>query len=119
MRILNILAALSGLSALLLLVVSSHHMQGAAPEEIDNVRLAAFVQLGSAAACIAIAGRAGLLNLIAGALILVGAALFNVAVDTHAIGHTTSFLALAPVSGVAMMVGWLTLAFASPTKRPE
>lgn len=119
MRILNILAALSGLSALLLLVVSSHVMQGALQQEIDNVRLAGFVQLASAAAGIAIAGRAGRLNLIAGALIVLGAALFTVAVDTHAIGHTTSFLMLAPLSGVAMMVGWLTLAFASPTKRPE
>ena len=119
MRILNVVAALSGISALLLLVVSSHHMQGAAPEEIENVRLAAFVQLGSAAVGVAIAGRSGLINLIAGALILLGAALFTVAVDTHAIGHSTSFLPLAPVSGVAMMVGWLTLAFASPTKRPE
>lgn len=119
MRILNILAALSGVSALLLMVISSHHMQGATPEEIDNVRLAALVQFGSAAAGIAIAGRAGLINLIAGVLILAGAALFSVAVDTHAIGHSTSFLPLAPVSGVAMMVGWLTLAFAAPTRRPE
>jgi uncharacterized membrane protein YgdD (TMEM256/DUF423 family) len=119
MRILNILAALSGISALLLLVVSSHHMQDAAPAAIDNVRLAAFVQLGSAVAGIAIAGRSGLINLTAGALILAGAALFSLAVDTHAIGHMTTFLPLAPVSGVAMMVGWLTLAFAPPTKRPE
>lgn len=118
MRLLSIFAALNGISALLLLVVSSHHMQGAAAEEIENVRLAAFVQLGSAAAGVAIAGRSGLINLIAGALILLGAALFSIAVDTHAIGHTTSFLPLAPLSGVAMMVGWLTLAFASPTKRP-
>lgn len=119
MRILNALAALSGLAALALLVVSTHSMQSAAPDEIDHVRLAGFIQLVSAAAGLAIANRSGRLNLIAGMLILAGAALFTIAVDTHAIGHSTALLMLAPVGGFAMMIGWVVLAFAAPTKRPE
>jgi len=119
MRILNALAALSGLSALVLLVLSSHHMQGAAPEAIENLRLAAFTQLGSAVAGLAIASRNGRLNLIGGALILVGAACFTAAVAAHSLAQNTMLLPLAPAGGIAMMIGWLVLAFAAPTKRPE
>ena len=114
MRILNALAALSGLAALALLVVSSHHMQDATPAEIENLRLASFVQLISAAACLAIANRDGRLNLIGGLLVIAGAALFSSGVATHVLAHTTALLLLAPIGGTAMMLGWLTLAFAKP-----
>ncbi len=119
MRILNAVAALSGLTALILFVVSSHHMQDATPEQVENLRLAATVQFVSAATGVSIAGRGGKLYMIAGALILGGALAFTAAVATHNLAHMTALLMLAPVGGVAMMLGWIVLAFAAITKRRE
>jgi uncharacterized membrane protein YgdD (TMEM256/DUF423 family) len=115
MRILNIAAALSGFVALAMLVYAAHGMAAvAAPEDIERVKLAAFIQTGSAAAALAIANRTGRLNLIGGALILIGAALFAGVLYTLATLGRHGFTFLAPVGGISLLVGWLVLAFAKP-----
>lgn len=113
MRLLNVFAALSGLVALAMLVIASHTLQPA-PEDLERIKLAAFIQLGAAAAGLAIANRSGLLNLIAGAMILLGAALFAGTLYTLAITHSRTIVMLAPFGGITLILGWLVLAFAKP-----
>ena len=113
MRLLNVFAALSGLAALTMLVLAAHALQPAL-EDLERIKLAAFIQLGAAAAALAIANRTGRLNLIAGVLILAGAALFAGTLYTLAITHSRAVVTLAPVGGIALLFGWLTLAFAKP-----
>lgn len=74
MRLLNIFAALSGVLALGMLVLAAHALQPT-PEDLERIKLAAYLQLGAAGAGLAIANRSGRLNLIAGAMILLGAAI--------------------------------------------
>lgn len=113
MRLLNIFAALSGLVALAMLVLAAHTLQPA-PEDLERIKLAAFLQLGAAAAGLAIANRSGRLNLIAGVLILAGAALFAGTLYTIAITHSHAIVMLAPVGGITLLLGWLALAFTKP-----
>lgn len=113
MRLLNVFAALSGLTALAMLVLAAHALQPA-PEDLERIELAAFIQLGAAAAGLAIANRTGRLNLIAGVLILTGAAVFAGTLYTLAVTHSRAIVMLAPVGGIALLLGWLTLAFAKP-----
>ena len=79
-----------------------------------RIQLGAFLQLGAAAAGLAIANRSGRLNLIAGVMILAGAALFSGTLYTLAITHSRAIVMLAPVGGITLILGWLTLAFAKP-----
>lgn len=113
MRLLNVFAALSGVLALVMLVIAAHVL-APAPEDLERIHLAAFLQLGASAAALAIASRAGKLNLIAGAMILAGAALFAGTLYALAITHDRNFVMLAPVGGVTLILGWLMLAFAKP-----
>lgn len=113
MRLLNIFAALSGVLALVMLVLAAHSLQPA-PEDLDRIHLAAFIQLGAAAAGLAIANRSGRLNLVAGAMILLGAAIFAGTLYTLAITHSRTIVMLAPVGGITLILGWLVLAFAKP-----
>lgn len=113
MRLLNIFAALSGVLALVMLVLAAHALQPA-PEDLDRIHLAAFIQLGAAAAGLAIANRSGRLNLVAGAMILLGAAIFAGTLYTLAITHSRTIVMLAPVGGITLILGWLVLAFAKP-----
>jgi uncharacterized membrane protein YgdD (TMEM256/DUF423 family) len=109
MRIINIVSALSGACALLMLGVS-HHMLAADPD-VAFVYMAAAAQLSAAIAGLAIANRTGKLNLIAGALLLGGATLFAGTIYLGAF-HVHALHALAPVGGAAVILGWITLAFA-------
>jgi len=113
MRLLNVFAALSGVTALVMLVLAAHALQPA-PEDLERIQLGAFLQLGAAAAGLAIANRSGRLNLIAGVMILAGAALFSGTLYTLAITHSRAIVMLAPVGGITLILGWLTLAFAKP-----
>lgn len=113
MRLLNVFAALSGLIALIMLVLAAHALNPA-PDDLDRIQLAAFLQLGAAAAGLAIANRSGRLNLIAGAMILAGAALFAGTLYTLAITHSRAIVMLAPVGGLTLILGWAVLAFAKP-----
>lgn len=113
MRLLNIFAALSGALALFMLVIAAHALQGA-PEDVERIKLAAFIQLGAAAAGLAIANRVGRINLIGGGMILAGAALFAGTLYALSLTHERGFVMLAPVGGVTLILGWLALAFAKP-----
>lgn len=113
MRLLNICAALSGALALVMLVLAAHALQPSATDA-ERIHLAAFIQLAAAAAGLAVAGRQGRLNAIAGWFILIGAALFSGTLYAIAIAHTRALVMLAPVGGVALILGWVMLAFARP-----
>lgn len=115
MRALNIAAALSGVLALGMLVAAAHALVGViTPEAIERIKLGAFIQLASAAAGLAIVNRNGRLNLIAGVLILGGAAVFSGALYALSLSGARPVAAFAPFGGIAMLAGWLTLAFAKP-----
>lgn len=114
MRLLNIFAALSGVLALVMLVLAAHALQPA-PEDLDRIHLAAYLQLGAATAGLAIASRSGRLNVIAGAMILLGAALFSGTLYTLAITHSRALIMLAPVGGITLILGWVVLVFAKPS----
>jgi uncharacterized membrane protein YgdD (TMEM256/DUF423 family) len=116
MRVLNIGAALSGLIALAALIYAAHALRVAPDEDLANaverIKLAAFIQLGAAAAGLAIANRTGRLNMIGGALILAGAAIF--AFTLYGVSMFGTPAALAPVGGITLLIGWAVLLFAKP-----
>lgn len=113
MRLLNVFAALSGVIALVMLVLAAHALQPA-PEDLERIQLGAFLQLGAAAAGLAIANRSGRLDLIAGALILAGAALFAGTLYTLAVTHSRALIMLAPAGGITLILGWVVLVFTKP-----
>lgn len=113
MRLLNIFAALSGAVALIMLVMVAHIL-ALTPENAERVQLGAFMQLFAAAAGLAIANRTARLNLIAGAMILAGAAIFAGTLYALAITENRGLVMLAPVGGITLILGWITLAFAKP-----
>jgi uncharacterized membrane protein YgdD (TMEM256/DUF423 family) len=113
MRLLNVFAALSGLTALVMLVLAAHALNPA-PEDLDRIQLAAFIQLGAAASGLALANRSSRLNLIAGALILAGAAVFAGTLYTIAITHNRALVMLAPFGGITLLLGWGVLVFTKP-----
>lgn len=113
MRLLNVFAALSGVLALVMLVLAAHALHPT-PEDLVRIHTGAYLQLGAAAAGLAIANRSGRLNMIAGAMILLGAALFAGALYTLAITHSRALVLLAPVGGITLILGWFALAFAKP-----
>ena len=114
MRLLNVFAALSGVLALVMLVLAAHALQPA-PEDLERIKLAAFLQLSAAGAGVAIANRSARLNLVAGAMILLGAAIFSGTLYTLAITHSRAFIMLAPVGGITLILGWVVLVFAKPS----
>lgn len=116
MRLLNIAAALSGALALIMLVLVAHALQ-LAPPDAERMQLGAFIQLTAAAAGLAIANRDGRLNLIAGAMILIGAAIFSATLYALSLTQDRSFVMFAPVGGITLILGWIILAFTNP-RRP-
>lgn len=113
MRLLNVFAALSGALALIMLVLVSHALQLDGPDA-DRMQLGAFIQLFAACAALAIANRSGKLNLIAGAMILAGAAIFAGVLYTLSLTHMRAVAMLAPVGGITLILGWIVLAFTRP-----
>ncbi len=113
MRLLNVFAALSGLVALVMLVLAAHALQPA-PEDLQRIQLGAFIQLGAAAAGLALANRSSRLNLIAGAMILAGAAIFAATLYAVAVTHTRALVMLAPIGGITLILGWVVLLFTKP-----
>lgn len=111
----NIAAALSGVLALVMLVLASHALRDTlTAEALERIQLGAFIQLINAAAGIALANRDGRLNAIAGATILGGAGLFSGALYTLSLTGERRLAILAPVGGIALILGWVVLAFAKP-----
>lgn len=116
MRVLNICAALSGLVALGFLVAAAHPLRDALePADLERLKLGAFVQMGAACAALAIANRSGMLNMIAGALIVGGAALFSATLYAISLTGRHDFALLAPIGGCTLIIGWAVLAFAKPS----
>jgi uncharacterized membrane protein YgdD (TMEM256/DUF423 family) len=116
MRVMNIVAAISGAVALVMLVAAAHPLRDALEAvALDRIKLGAFVQLGAACAGLAISNRSGRANAVAGALILAGAALFSGVLYAISLLDTQAFAVLAPVGGSALIAGWIVLAFARPT----
>ncbi len=113
MRLLNVFAALSGVLALVMLVLAAHALRPA-PEDLERIHSGAYLQLGAAAAGLAIANRSGRLNMIAGAMILLGAAVFAGTLYTLAITHSRALIMLAPIGGITLILGWVVLAFTKP-----
>lgn len=112
MRLLNIFGALSGLISVVILA-ASHHMFHDDPDVVF-VYLAAALQLSSGLAALVLASRTGMLNGLAGALMLIGATLFTGEVMLSAYNDNHPFHMLAPIGGGICMLGWLVLAFARP-----
>jgi uncharacterized membrane protein YgdD (TMEM256/DUF423 family) len=110
MRVINIIAALSGACAMAMLA-AAHHVQG------DSMTLytAAGVQLAAALAGLLVANRVGLLNVIGGALILAGATLFAGEIYLTTFVSDLPIHFLAPIGGSLNILGWIVLAFARPT----
>ena len=113
MRALNVCAALSGLLALGMLAFSSHLLRQH-PEAVERIKFGGFIQLGAAAASLALANRRSTLNVIAGALVLGGAAIFSGALYALSLTGVMTLAAAAPVGGLAMLAGWAVLVFAKP-----
>ena len=113
MRIVNIIGALNGACALIMLAVAMHAMRGLSEHGMESIRMAAFVQLISGAALIAIANRAGRLNAVAGTMIGAGAAIFAGAIYGSYAAANPMLLFAAPLGGLLMIVGWILLAFAA------
>lgn len=116
MRLLNVFAALSGALALIMLVLVAHALR-LPPPDAERMQLGAFIQLAAGAAGLAIANRNGKLNLIAGAMILAGAAIFSGTLYALSLTGARSFVMLAPVGGMTLILGWIVLAFAAPGTR--
>lgn len=114
MRWINIFAALSGVVALTMLA-ASHHLRS--NPDFSFVLIAALAQLSAAAACLAISNRSGRLNLVAGALMLIGAGLFAGEIYWSSFDDNHPFHMLAPVGGSLLMLGWIVLAFTKPSAK--
>jgi uncharacterized membrane protein YgdD (TMEM256/DUF423 family) len=119
MRLLNIVAALSGLLALAMLVYAAHSVRAATAEgelaiAIERIKIGAFIQMGAAAAGLAIANRSGRVNALSGALILAGAALFAGTMYGIALIDGFALTMFAPIGGVTLLAGWAVLAFTKP-----
>ncbi|MFT3728757.1 MAG: DUF423 domain-containing protein [Terricaulis sp.] len=112
MRWLNILAALTGAAALMMLA-AAHHLEH--DSDFNNVLVAGVAQLAAAAVGVAIANRNGLLNEIAGAIILLGANIFAGEIYFSSFKGDHGFAFLAPIGGALMIGGWVLLAFARPS----
>ena len=96
-----------------MLVYAAHGLTQAEQVDIERIKLAAFIQMGAAAAALAISNRSGRINLIAGALIVGGAAIFSVTLYTFALG-VRGITFLAPIGGITLLLGWAALLFAKP-----
>jgi uncharacterized membrane protein YgdD (TMEM256/DUF423 family) len=114
MRWVNIIAALSGATALIMLA-AAHHL--GSDDAFDNVIVAGIVHLSAAAAGLAIANRSGLLNEIAGALVLLGANLFAGEIYFTSFTSGAGLRLLAPIGGAMVIAGWVLLAFTRPSDR--
>ncbi len=116
MRAINIFAGLTGVVALVMLVLAAHALRATlTPEDLERIRMAAYLQLFAACAGLALANRSGKLNAIGAALILAGSALFAIALYTLAIAGSAALIMIAPVGGFAMIAGWAVVAFAKPS----
>jgi uncharacterized membrane protein YgdD (TMEM256/DUF423 family) len=114
MRLVNIFSALTGALAFIMLAVLRH---GSNVGDYSAVLTGGLAQLSAAAAGLAIAGRTGRLNIIAAAILLIGANIFAGVIYSSALMPEHPFRAFAPIGGSLLILGWIVLAFASPARR--
>ena len=112
MRVLNIAAALSGLAALVMLAYAAHAM--GETEAFRRIELAGFIQLFAAGAGLAVANRSGVLNLVGGALVVAGAAVFAGVLYALSLTGSVAVMMAAPIGAFTLMAGLLVLALAKP-----
>ena len=115
MRIVNIIGALNGACALIVLAAAMHLGRSSISEHMfDTMRMAAYLQLGAGAALFGLANRTSALNVIAAGLIGAGAAIFAGAIYGAAAFNNEAFFFGAPLGGALMIAGWITAAFTKP-----
>ncbi|MDX2274053.1 MAG: hypothetical protein NW206_01270 [Hyphomonadaceae bacterium] len=114
MRVVNIVSALTGAFALIMLALLRHAGAGG---DMSAVLIGGMLHLSAATAGLTVAGRSGKLNLIAIAMVLVGANIFAGVIYANALAPGHPFHALAPLGGGLQIIGWILLAFASPERR--
>lgn len=114
MRLVNIFSALTGALAFIMLAILRH---GHAETDYTAILTGGVAQLSAAAVGLAVAGRAGRVNLIGAALMLIGAKIFAGVIYANALAPGHPFGALAPIGGSLLILSWIVLAFASPEKR--
>lgn len=116
MRAINVFAGLTGVVALVMLVLAAHALRATlTPEDLERLRTAAYLQLFSACAGLALANRSGKLNAIGAFLILGGSTLFALALYTLAIAGSAALIMIAPIGGISMIAGWAVVALAKPS----
>ena len=113
MRVINILAALFAAIGFAGLAAGAH-MHSLAPEDAERVKLVASLQIGVAALAFALTGRTGRISLIGASLLIAGVTLFSGDVSALVWMHSTQFIMAAPLGGMLLILGSLTLAFSNP-----
>jgi uncharacterized membrane protein YgdD (TMEM256/DUF423 family) len=119
MKMLHILAALSGAIATGLLVASAHPLRDAVGEaEIWYVILGATVQLGCALAGLLVArSGGGRIAAAAGVMMVAGSAAFSLVLTALVAIDFQGLNLLVPIGGAIALLGWIVLAFAGPGNR--
>jgi uncharacterized membrane protein YgdD (TMEM256/DUF423 family) len=118
MKMLHILAALSGAIATGLLVASAHPLRDAVGEaEIWYVILGATVQLGCALAGLLVARNGGRVAAAAGVMMVAGSAAFSLVLTALVAIDFQGLNLLVPIGGAIALLGWIVLAFAGPGSR--
>lgn len=108
MRVINLLAGLTG--AYCFIMLAGAHHSGA--DAGNTLILAALAQIGAAAAGLAVAQRTSRLALIGAAILLAGANLFATVLYLNALVGAHPLHMLAPIGGTLLIAGWAVLAFA-------
>lgn len=108
------LAALSGLSAVIVGALASHGLQSVLTrEKVDWVDTAARYQMMHALALLAVAWiadrRGGVSVHIAGSAFVLGTLLFSGGLYLAALAETTFHVPIVPIGGSLFVVGWLSL----------
>jgi len=109
-RLLTIAAGLAGAFGVALSAIAAH--QGG-----ETVQTAAALLLAHAPALLALALFAGRTARLGGLLLFVGVALFSSDMVSRAFADDRLFAYAAPIGGVLMIVGWLTVAVSGLLRR--
>lgn len=116
MRVINILAALLAAIGFAGLAAGAH-LHALAPEDAERVKMVASLQIGVAALALALTNRTDRVSLIGASMLIAGVFLFSGAVSALAWLHSTQFIMAAPLGGLLLILGALTLAFSWPNAK--
>jgi len=110
MRVIHILAGLTGAEAFIALAYATHVAGG----DPGPMTMGALAQLSAACAGLALAHRSGRFTLIAAAVLLLGANIFAGVIQMSTLVGDHPFRILAPVGGSLLILGWILAAFTKP-----